>query len=288
MKNLYKGAIFVFIFVLAMNIQAQDKYFSLRLTDTTAWSWTGNTTNKPVAAGPWTEVSVPDSFGTWKIYGVYYTSGPTGLCTATNTHELRFYKDGTSSTVSYIITPTLLRGVGTVSIQEGQAKALKHEVFYSKDNGSTWTSAGLITSTTTACQIQSLSVNQSTANRVKVTNASGTAGDMNINLIEVTSTTSSSDVKAEASTNVTSYKLGNYPNPFNPSTKIAFEMPQSSNINLSVFNMLGEKVATLHEGYVPSGAYSTQFNASNLPSGMYIVRLQAEKTSLSKKIMLMK
>lgn len=287
MKNLYKGAIFVFLFVLAMNVQAQDKYFSLRMQDTTSWSWVGDATHKPVAGGPWTEVSVPDAYGTWKVYGAYYTSGPSGLCTATNTHELRMYKDGASATVSYIITPTLLHGVATVSIQEGQAKALKHEVFYSKDDGATWTSAGIITSTTTACQVQSVSINQSTANRVKITNASGTAGDMNVNLIEVTST-SPLTVKAEASAKVSSFKLGNYPNPFNPSTKITFDVPQTSNINLSVFNMLGEKVATLHEGLVPAGSYSSVFNASNIPSGMYIVRLQAERATISKKIMLLK
>jgi hypothetical protein len=102
------------------------------------------------------------------LYGAYWSSGPTGLCTG-NIGICRSLKDaGTGATVSYVITPTLLHGVGTVSIIEGSAKAVKHEIFYSTDNGTTWTSTGLLTSTATACQTQTVTINQKTANKVKI------------------------------------------------------------------------------------------------------------------------
>ncbi len=282
MKNLYRIlTVIVLLGIMSAKIMAQDLYFTEQLKDTTAWS----TVVKPSTNPPWSEVSLTLPSGVWKLLGVYKTTGSYLCPDLGNINDARFLKD--TNVASYMITPTLLHGVGTVTIVEGNGKALKHGVAISTNGGVTWTNAGIITSTTTKCLEASLAINNKAVNKVKIYNAGLSAGNLDINIIKVTSAEPLA-VKAEASAKVTAYKLGSYPNPFNPSTKIAFEIPQSSNINLSVFNMLGEKVASLHEGFVPAGAYSTQFNASNLPSGMYIVRLQAEKTSISKKVMLMK
>lgn len=80
----------------------------------------------------------------------------------------------------------------------------------------------------------------------------------------------------------------NFPNPFNPSTKISFSIPQSSNVTLKVFNALGEEVSELVGGYMKSGNYSVDFNASKLSSGVYFYTLQTQDFIQSKKMILIK
>ena len=80
----------------------------------------------------------------------------------------------------------------------------------------------------------------------------------------------------------------NYPNPFNPTTNISFELPQSSLVQLKVYNLLGQEVATLVDGRMNSGNHSVNFDASQLSSGVYIYRLNAGSNSITKKMMLIK
>jgi hypothetical protein len=67
----------------------------------------------------------------------------------------------------------------------------------------------------------------------------------------------------------------NYPNPFNPSTTIEYSVPQESFVNLTVYDVLGEKVASLVNDVRLAGTYKNYFNATNLSSGIYIVRMNA-------------
>ncbi len=80
----------------------------------------------------------------------------------------------------------------------------------------------------------------------------------------------------------------NYPNPFNPSTKITFGIPEKSNVMLKVFNLIGEEVAVIASGIHEAGTYSFDFDASNLPSGIYLYALQTENSVISKKMTLLK
>ncbi len=82
--------------------------------------------------------------------------------------------------------------------------------------------------------------------------------------------------------------LPNYPNPFNPSTNIRFKLPNASRVQLSVYNTLGQEVSTLIDGRLKPGAHSVTFDASGLPSGVYIYRLEADGFSQSRKMMLVK
>ncbi len=87
----------------------------------------------------------------------------------------------------------------------------------------------------------------------------------------------------------TEYTLSqNYPNPFNPSTQINFDLPKESNVVLKVYNAIGQEVATLVNKELPTGSYKYQFNADNLPSGVYIYRLQAGSFVSIKKMILLK
>jgi subtilisin family serine protease len=84
----------------------------------------------------------------------------------------------------------------------------------------------------------------------------------------------------------------NYPNPFNPSTSIEFSIPELSEVNISVYSVLGEKVATLANNTFDAGYHTVNFNAVNLPSGTYIYTVKAtgENNTFveSKKMMLLK
>lgn len=81
----------------------------------------------------------------------------------------------------------------------------------------------------------------------------------------------------------------NYPNPFNPSTTIAYGLPETGEVTLEVFDILGRKVATLLNGEnKTAGRHTVNFNASNLASGMYIYRLRAGNVVKIKKLTLIK
>ena len=81
----------------------------------------------------------------------------------------------------------------------------------------------------------------------------------------------------------------NYPNPFNPGTVIEFSLPEDvGNVTLSIYNMLGEKVAELVNTALTAGKYQYQWNAQNVATGMYIYELRTDKFVSVKKMILMK
>jgi len=80
----------------------------------------------------------------------------------------------------------------------------------------------------------------------------------------------------------------NYPNPFNPSTKIEFDLAKNSNVKLTVYNSLGQKVIDLFEGNKPAGSYTATFDGGSLSSGTYYYRLETEFFTETKKMQLVK
>ncbi len=80
----------------------------------------------------------------------------------------------------------------------------------------------------------------------------------------------------------------NYPNPFNPSTVIRYEVPTETRVTLEVFNLIGQKVATIVDEVKPAGFYTRSFNASGLTSGVYMYKLAAGGRSFTRKMVLIK
>jgi hypothetical protein len=80
----------------------------------------------------------------------------------------------------------------------------------------------------------------------------------------------------------------NYPNPFNPSTVIKYQIPQSNFVNISVYDILGNKVSTLVNEVKAAGNYEQKFDASRLTSGIYFYRISSGSFIETKKMILMK
>jgi hypothetical protein len=80
----------------------------------------------------------------------------------------------------------------------------------------------------------------------------------------------------------------NYPNPFNPSTTINFALPKSGQVELKIYNTLGQEVASLINEEKSAGTYSAQWNAGNVASGVYFYQLKAGEYSDTKKLLLIK
>ncbi|PKK83953.1 MAG: hypothetical protein CVT49_05875 [candidate division Zixibacteria bacterium HGW-Zixibacteria-1] len=92
----------------------------------------------------------------------------------------------------------------------------------------------------------------------------------------------------------TQFELGqNYPNPFNPTTRFEFAVPEKSNVNISVFNILGQKITTLVDGEYAAGYYSVDWdsrsdNGSEVASGIYFYKIEANNYTNTKKLMLIR
>lgn len=80
----------------------------------------------------------------------------------------------------------------------------------------------------------------------------------------------------------------NYPNPFNPATTIRFDLPVDSEVRLTVYDAVGREVITLVDGRRSAGAHAVVFDASQLPSGLYVYRLRTSSFTRTQKMMLVK
>ncbi|MEE9555312.1 MAG: T9SS type A sorting domain-containing protein, partial [candidate division Zixibacteria bacterium] len=82
--------------------------------------------------------------------------------------------------------------------------------------------------------------------------------------------------------------LQNYPNPFNPSTTIRYNLPTQSDVRIEIYNILGQKVATLFDGNKQAGHHNITWQADNFPSGVYFARMETGMLSESIKMVLLK
>ncbi|MCB9472999.1 MAG: T9SS type A sorting domain-containing protein [Candidatus Delongbacteria bacterium] len=96
------------------------------------------------------------------------------------------------------------------------------------------------------------------------------------------------DVDENPTLPLTTRLAGNYPNPFNPTTRISLDLAQSGRVQLVVFNMLGQRVDTLLDSPLEAGSHSLDWDASHLPSGMYLLEMKAGSVTDRQKLMLVK
>ncbi|MEM8484807.1 MAG: choice-of-anchor I family protein [Bacteroidota bacterium] len=114
----------------------------------------------------------------------------------------------------------------------------------------------------------------------QVNNAhAGVAGDQGRDILELQTDTTTPEAFELAPA---------YPNPFNPSAQIAFSVPEASNVRVAVYNTLGQEVSLLLQGEVAAGRHEVTFNAGNLPSGAYLVRMQTAAGVFTQRVTLLK
>lgn len=82
--------------------------------------------------------------------------------------------------------------------------------------------------------------------------------------------------------------LSNFPNPFNPSTNISYSIKESGRVNIKVFDLIGQEIVELVNEEKEAGYYSVSFDASRLPSGIYIYTINASNFVQTRKMLLMK
>ena len=80
----------------------------------------------------------------------------------------------------------------------------------------------------------------------------------------------------------------NHPNPFNPETTIRYALPQGAEVRLAVYDLLGQEVGVLVDGFQPAGQHRVRFDGGDLPSGSYVYRLQVGEEVVARTMTLVK
>jgi hypothetical protein len=92
--------------------------------------------------------------------------------------------------------------------------------------------------------------------------------------------------KTETPTRYALYQ--NYPNPFNPNTTISFDLPEKAQVRLEIFDLSGRRIQTLLDSHLPAGSHQVNFTPAGLSSGLYVYRLQTERFTEIKKMILLR
>jgi surface protein len=141
--------------------------------------------------------------------------------------------------------------------------------------------------TDTTLTLDTLKANTDYLYRVRAKNATSMSAWENHEFTTAASGVATSNENGESLP--TAYDLNqNYPNPFNPTTTIRYALPQSSYVTLTVYNIVGQRVATLVSGTKSAGYHDVRFDASSLGSGAYVYRIQAGSFSQTRTLFLVK
>lgn len=176
------------------------------------------------------------------------------------------------------------------------------EIHISTNSGSTWqlfttfTSPNLITAPSTGTfftptcnqwQNKSLYLPLNT-NRIFFQTLSGQGNNLYLDevIVKPSGVTSITNYSNETPVNFVLYN--NYPNPFNPSTKIRFDVIEKSSVKIVIYNSVGKEVSVLVDETLNAGKYETSFTALNLASGIYFYKLTTDNFTDTKKMMLVK
>jgi hypothetical protein len=249
-----------------------------------------NTIPTQSTSAPAVETAYTSTAGTWGVFKGYLSGS--AWTTGGGTKGIDLLKSsntiGGAGTLSYIITPSLASGVGTVAFNNPAAAPSAKDVLLEKstDNGATWVSVSVQTTGAVADALVSWTVNDPAANKIKITNTSNS--DLKFDNLTVTSA-GGTGVSDNVTLKPGTFSLAqNYPNPFNPVTQISYNIPKESYVSLKVYNLMGQEVATLVSGNQTAGKYTIPFDASRLSSGIYMYRLQAGSSVEVKRMMFVK
>jgi photosystem II stability/assembly factor-like uncharacterized protein len=189
-----------------------------------------------------------------------------------------FTTDDGGATWTYIVVPGLNKVVNDVAFKdenEGWAAGDDGLILHSTDGGKTWTDVS-DTLTTGTKDIQAIAVDDN--------------GFIWIGAGESTVYTNAPFVAMEDNVPVPGdfYLAQNFPNPFNPSTTIKFSIAGESKVSLRVYDILGNLISELFNGFKPAGEYQISFDAGNISSGVYFLVMNTEGKVLSRKMTLIK
>lgn len=113
--------------------------------------------------------------------------------------------------------------------------------------------------------------------------------EMVVDYVRVYEDATLTSINDEPSQTPGDFALGqNYPNPFNPTTQIEYNIPENEHVRLEVYNMTGQKVATLVDQSMQAGTHTASFDASGLASGIYVYRLSSSNQTLERRMSLIK
>jgi hypothetical protein len=137
---------------------------------------------------------------------------------------------------------------------------------------------------------ETLTLNYNNIDKVVIrVDSAGNGGLADYNFDNITFSPAVSPAGVTADLTPNNYSLSqNYPNPFNPSTTINYSIAKASKVVLKIYDLLGKEVSTLVDGNKAAGRYSVTFNASNLPSGIYIYMLKSDGFASNNKMILLK
>jgi len=210
------------------------------------------------------------------LYGVSFSDANNGCTVGDSGTILYTTNGGTTWTTQTSGTTNTLYGISFIDVNNGVAVGLKGTILNTTNGGETWTTQK--SGTTNILE----GVYFSDANN-------GTAVGLNGTILHTTNGGVTFIEEHQIYEIPTQFLLSNnWPNPFNPSTRITYTIPKRSDVSIKVFNLLGSEVTELVKSEMEAGGYDIEFNASNLPSGVYFYRIQAGNFIDTKKMILLK
>ncbi|MGE5353163.1 MAG: YCF48-related protein [Acidobacteriota bacterium] len=264
------------------NTSTWSRFYGVQFVDAnTGWAYTeSNGLLIKTTDGGNTWVPQMQYGTTVQIRGMYFTDKDNGWVFGNTTSAPKIYKTTNGGAKWDDVTGSLSAGPTQAhftskntgwALARGQAG---RGVIKTTDNGATWTFTSL-GATATLNHLFMLDENHGWAvsDNGAIYNFTGTGA---------------TDVEKN-NTKVSGYALDqNYPNPFNPSTTINYSIAKAGLVNLTVYNILGNEVATLVNEEQASGSHSVKFDASSLSNGVYLYKITSGNFSSTKKLVLMK
>jgi hypothetical protein len=292
----------VFTITAAVTVIAPNGGENWAVDDQEEITWTSqNITNAKIEystddGATWSEViaSVPASSGSY-TWTVPNTPSSQCLVRVSDASNSAAYDISDANFTIYVPTVTLTAPNGGESwlvstfqqINWTSENITSVKIEYSTDNGTSWLSVVDSRPAGTGSHNWIIPNTPSTECLVRISDViHPLVNDVSDNTFTIVGTSSVQEIKSGVPKVFALQQ--NYPNPFNPTTKIRFDLPEQEQVVIEVFNQIGEKISTILNSNLIAGYYEIEFNASNLPSGLYFYRILSGDFTQTKKMIFMK